>query len=84
MAAYISELVEAVAKGKQAGRTVQQLQETITPATLKSLESGGYGRYVGATLVKYYPEATQSTPAEALASGVRGNVASVFSTLGKS
>jgi glyoxylase-like metal-dependent hydrolase (beta-lactamase superfamily II) len=84
MAAYISELVEAVAKGKQAGRTVQQLQETITPATLKSLGSGGYGRYVGATLVKYYPEATQRTPAEALASGVRGNVASVFNTLGKS
>jgi len=81
MAAYIAELTEAVAKGKQAGRTVQQLQAQITPATLKSLESGGYGRYVAANLTAAYPGLAPSE--DPLVAGVRENVAATFQALNR-
>jgi len=83
MAAYLSELTEAVEQGKRAGRTVGQLQAAITPATLKSLASGGYGRYVANNLVAYYMEVGPVTPEEALVNGVRENVASTFQVLGR-
>lgn len=83
VAAYIEELTEAVSQGKHKGRTVAQLQETITPATLKSLASGGYGEYVAAETVKYYFDAALGTPAEALAGGIKENVASTFKALEK-
>ena len=82
MAAYIAELTEAVSKGKQAGRTVAQLQAEITPGKLKSLESGGYGRYVAANLTAAYGEAGQA--GDPLAAGVRENVAATFQALERS
>ncbi len=82
MAAYIAELAEAVAKGKQAGRTVSQLQAEITPGRLKSLETGGYGRYVAENLKAAY--AAEGAPADALATGVRENLAATFLALERS
>jgi cyclase len=81
MAAYIAELTEAVVKGKQAGRTIAQLQAQITPATLKSLESGGYGRYVVGNLAAAYGEVGQVEPGDPLVAGVRENVAATFQAL---
>ncbi|MGD0202235.1 MAG: MBL fold metallo-hydrolase [Bryobacteraceae bacterium] len=80
MAAYISELTEAVSRGKERGRTVEQLQKEITPPTLKSL-AGTYGEYVAAQSVRYSFDAALSTPAEALAEGVKENIAATFSAL---
>lgn len=81
MAGYIQELAEAVVQGKKAGRTVAQLQAAITPATLKTLEAGGYGRFVSENLVKYYGDFEMDTPAEALAKAVQENVAGTFTAL---
>lgn len=83
MAAYIEELSEAVAKGKRAGQTAEQLQAAVRPASLKSLESGGYGRYVSENLVKYYGDYEMYNPPEALAVAVKENVADTFNTLEK-
>jgi cyclase len=68
MAAYIEEV--AVAVERQKGKTLEQLQASITPASLKSL-SGDYGKFVIQNL----------GTAQALAGGVRGNVAQVKARL---
>ena len=43
---YIQEITERVEGGKKAGRSVADLQETITVASLKSLNSGGYAEFL--------------------------------------
>ena len=80
-AAFIEELAEAVAQGKEQGRTVEQLQAAITPATLKSLAGGGWGRYIAEQTVQFDWNAAFSTPEEALAGGLKGNVAATFKAL---
>jgi glyoxylase-like metal-dependent hydrolase (beta-lactamase superfamily II) len=80
MAAYITELTEAVSKGKQAGRTVGQLQGEIRPPSLKSL-SGAYGNYVAANLKAAYGEA--GLAGDPLELGLRENIASTFQALGR-
>jgi cyclase len=80
MAAYIEELTEAVVKGKEQGRTVEQLQQSITPTSLKSL-AGGYGEAAATEITKYYFDSLLMSPAEALAGAVKENVASTFKAL---
>jgi glyoxylase-like metal-dependent hydrolase (beta-lactamase superfamily II) len=80
-AAFLEELTEAVASGKAQGRTVEQLQAAITPATLKSLGSGGWGQYIIGQTLEYYWDAVLSTPAELLADGIKGSVAATFNAL---
>jgi len=71
MAAYIEELTAAVARERT--KPLADLQSSITPATLKSL-NGEYGK----SLLQNSP--ARST--DALASGVRTNVAHVYERLG--
>lgn len=78
MRAYIAELTEAVAGGKQQSRTVEQLQKEIKPATLKSL-GGRYGEYVAGQLGTY--GGAHGTPAEVLAEALKENVASAYRAL---
>jgi cyclase len=80
-AAYIEELTEAVSKGKEQGQTLEQLQAAITPATLKSLADGGWGDYIAAQTVEYYYDSVLQEPAEALAGGIKENVASTVKAL---
>ena len=80
MAAYIEELTGAVAKGKAEGRSAAELQQAITPASLKSL-TGGYGDFVAASLIRFDADSATSNAAEVLASGVRNNVADIYRTL---
>jgi hypothetical protein len=68
MAGYIEEVTAAVARGK--GRSLSELQASITPSTLKSL-SGDYGRFVAGNLAS----------ADALATGVKGNVTQIYERL---
>ena len=70
-----------MAQGKQQGRTVEQLQAAITPATLKSLASGGWGQYIAEQTVQFDWDAAFSTPAEALAGGLKGSIAATFKAL---
>jgi len=78
-AGYIRELTEAVDAGKRQGRTIEQLQASITPATLKSL-NGGYGEFVGGQITKSGGPMS-GTPAEALAGGLKSNIADTYKAL---
>ncbi len=82
-AGYIRELAEVVDASKRKGQTVEQLQAAITPGTLKSL-GGGYGDFVGAQMVRYDSGSAFMLPAEALASGVKSNIADMDKALDRS
>ena len=84
MAAYIEELTDAVVKGKQAGRTVAELKQTITPATLKSLERRGYGRFLLDSVAKYRLQVPGMSQAASVASGVGTNIEHTFAALDRS
>lgn len=43
---YIEELTMRVSAGKKAGQTVADLQESITVASLKSLQADGYAEFL--------------------------------------
>jgi len=81
-AGYIEELTDRVEAGKRNGQTLEQLQASITPASLKSL-SGEYGEFVGAQIVRDDADAELSRPADVVADSVKGNVEEVWNTLDK-
>jgi cyclase len=74
---YIQEITERVEGGKKAGRSVADLQETITVESLKSLNSEGYAEFL----------AERAGPGVSLAaflqSSVNGNVAQIYERLDK-
>ena len=54
---YIEELTEKVAAAKQAGQTVDEVQQRITVASLKSLQSNGYADFLtraGAEMIPHF------------------------------
>jgi glyoxylase-like metal-dependent hydrolase (beta-lactamase superfamily II) len=76
---YIEEITDRVARGRRAGKTLAQLQAEITPATLKSLADGGYGEFVGQSILRHRMVAPPRPPAAALvAEAVKSNVAEIF------
>ncbi|MGA3027489.1 MAG: MBL fold metallo-hydrolase [Bryobacteraceae bacterium] len=81
-AGYIEELTEAVAAGKSKGRTVEQIQSAITPASLKSL-GGGYGEFVGGQITHYDGPQELANAADVVAGSVKGNIADIYSALEK-
>ena len=50
---YIEELTALVEAGKKAGKPLADLQKTITPASVKSLQANGYINFVTDTMQKY-------------------------------
>jgi cyclase len=50
---YIEELTALVETGKKAGKPLAELQKTITPASVKSLQANGYLSFVMDTMQKY-------------------------------
>jgi glyoxylase-like metal-dependent hydrolase (beta-lactamase superfamily II) len=81
MGGYIRELTEAVDAGKRRGQTVQALQAALTPATLKSL-GGGYGESIQGQMKRFSIGTMITPPAQALAAGIKTNIADVFKVLG--
>ena len=77
---YIRELTETVDAGKRQGRTIAQLQASITPASLKTL-GGGYGEFVGGQITKSDGPQMRIDPRDAVAGAVKSNIADVFSAL---
>ena len=61
---YIEEVTGRVEEGKKAGRTLAELQKTITVASIKTLQSDGYGRYVADNLDKFTVYLGQRTAVE--------------------
>ncbi len=77
---YIEELTEKVEAGKKAGQSIADLQKTITVASLKSMQSNGYSKYVSDNQYKYTPN---FGPAAPLQDGVNTNITEVFNNLEK-
>ena len=83
MAGYIEELTEAVVKGKDAGRTAAQLQQSIKPASLKSLARDGYGDFLGESLSKYRFLDPGLSKADIVSGGVIENIGHIYTALGR-
>jgi cyclase len=77
MREYIEELLEIVARAKQDGVPLDRLQQTTTPASLKTLQ-GGYGDYLAGEVKKHDFRMQLSTQAEVMARGVRDNLTAVY------
>ena len=75
---YIEELTEKVEAGKKAGQSIAELQKTITVASLKSMQSNGYSKYVSDNQYKYTPNFGSPAP---LQDGVNTNIADVCNNL---
>jgi cyclase len=74
---YLEELLEIVARAKHDGTPLDALQQTVTAASLKSLQ-GGYGDYLAGEVKKRDFRVQLNTHAEVLARGVRDNLSSVY------
>jgi glyoxylase-like metal-dependent hydrolase (beta-lactamase superfamily II) len=83
MRAYIEELVEIVARAKQDGIPLESLQQTVTPASLRTLQ-GGYGDYLTDSVKKHDFRMQLSPPAEVMARGVWDNVTAVYRNFDRS
>jgi cyclase len=74
---YLEELLEIVARAKHDGVPLERLQQTVTPASLKTLQ-GGYGDYLAGEVKKHDFRLHLSTQAEVMARGVRQNLSAVY------
>ncbi len=83
MAAYMDELVEIAAKAKREGRSVEEMQRSVNPASLKSIQNGGYGDAVVAGILANASGPSRPAPAQILENAVRRNLAGVYNTLDK-
>ena len=50
---YIEELTERVEEGKRSGRDLNELYETISTASMKTLQANGYGDFLAGNIIKY-------------------------------
>lgn len=75
---YIEELTARVDEGKKAGKSVGELQKTITVASLKSLQSNGYDKFLADNLYKFFPN---FGPAAPLQNNVNTNIGEVYKNL---
>jgi glyoxylase-like metal-dependent hydrolase (beta-lactamase superfamily II) len=77
---YIEDLTARVEQGKKAGRPLAELQKTLTPASLPTLQDHGFGNFVADNLDKYSIYIGQRTPLE---DRLTGNIAAIFNNLDK-
>src|SRR5205823_6639876 len=77
---YIEELTQKVADGKEAGKSVADLQKIITVNSLKSLQSNGYAEYLAKNQKESLPEFDSAAQ---LQNGLKGNIADVYKNLDK-
>jgi glyoxylase-like metal-dependent hydrolase (beta-lactamase superfamily II) len=75
--AYFDELLEIVGRAKLDGVPLDRLQQSATPASLKSLQ-GGYGDYLAGEVKKHDFRAYLSSQTDVLTRGVRDNLTSVY------
>ncbi len=76
---YIAELTEKVEAGKKAGKSVAELQKTITVASLKSLQSEGYLKYLSDNAYEM-PRFNRPVP---LQESVNTNIADIYNNLAR-
>jgi cyclase len=78
MGNYIEELTARVEEGKKAGLTVADLQKRLTVASLKSLQSNGYGEFIMRNNYRFTANFGKLPP---LQSGVETNIGEIYSNL---
>jgi cyclase len=75
---YIEELTGRVEEGKKAGLTVAEMQQRINVASLRSLQSNGYERYLMRTSKQSHSNFAKIAP---LQTGVNANIADIYTNL---
>jgi glyoxylase-like metal-dependent hydrolase (beta-lactamase superfamily II) len=75
---YIEELTEKVEAGKKAGLTLAELQQRLTVASLKSMQSNGYETFLTRTLAASNPHFGPMPP---LQHDVNDNIHDVYNNL---
>jgi len=78
---YIEELTVLVESGKKAGKPLAELQKTIAPASVKSLQANGYINFVTDTMQKYSVYLGSRT---ALEDRFSANIESIYKNLDRS
>ncbi len=82
LSGYIEEITESVTQGHAAGRSLADLEESITPATLRSIGESDYAGFLASTIAKYRFLAPGVSGADAMTAAVKRNVGDVYKTLG--
>lgn len=77
MRAYFDELLEIVGRAKIGGVSLDALQKSVTPASLKSLQ-GGYGEYLAGQVKKHDFRTYLDSQQEVLTHGVLDNLTAVY------
>ena len=75
---YIEELTGKVDQGKKAGLTVAEMQQRITVASLRSLQSNGYEGYLARMSKEGHSPFAKLSP---LQTGVNVNIADIYNNL---
>ena len=75
---YIEELTGKVEEGRNAGKSVAELQKTITVASLKSLQSNGYAELLIRNNERFNPHFGGMSP---LQDGVNTNILEIYKNL---
>lgn len=75
---YIEELTERVERAKSAGQSLKEMQRRITVASLRSMQSNGYGTFVDKTVAAENPHWGAAPP---LQEGVNENIRDVLKNL---
>jgi len=75
---YIEELTAMVETGKKAGKPLAELQKSITPSSLKTLQANGYGSYVDDNLKRFSVYLGSRT---ALEDRLRANIDAIYNNL---
>jgi len=78
MRSYIEELTERIEEGKKAGKPLAEMQKTLTPTSIRSLQANGYGSYVADNLNNFTVYIGQRTPLE---DRVAGNIEAIYKNL---
>jgi len=75
---YIEDLTARIERAKKAGTPLAELQKTITPASLPTLQSGGFGAFVAENLEKYTVYLGERTPVE---ERLTANISAIYNNL---
>jgi glyoxylase-like metal-dependent hydrolase (beta-lactamase superfamily II) len=75
---YLEEIVDKVAVEKTAGKSITELQETITVNSLKSMRSDGYAEYLATNHSRFLPDFER---AALLPNALKANIADVYNNL---
>jgi cyclase len=75
---YIEELTGRVERAKEAGLSVAEMQSQITVASLKSLDSNGYGTFLTKSIASGEPHFGEPAP---LQNGVNTNISDIYKNL---